>query len=402
MKHLYLMVALCLVLGACGESSSNNNSQEPQGEDMGAEDDLGPQDMGEDAAMDMPQVDMEPENPCAPVGHREDGLCVAEIGWSAGPSLPVARDHHATVLVEEQGQAWLMVFGGARDSAVEVLDDIVAAPILEDGGVGPWQVAGQLPTPSAGHVVTLQGDDLWISGGIVPRGDSFTFTDQGYHCKLDRQEMQVGACEAMPSTFRWHHQMFVRQGYVYDLGGVGFSDERVDTVRRAAIGDGGQLGVWEPMEPLPVPLSHHGLAHTEGSVYVVGGLTPDGGSRKVYRADFTQQGAIEAWTEELPLSGVRITPATAIVGDWLFVISGLTEDPDPEEAFLYTSLRGALRPEGGVGRWEMVEAVLPQQQSHVHQTPVWKQHLYVLGGRTSQRQGNAFLSTAAVSVGKVE
>ncbi len=391
------MLCLCV---ACSEEA-DNPGEAAADIDMGMVD---MSDVGADVLEDEEEADIEPEGPCGGIGHEENGVCVADLTWSDGPALPVARDHHSTHLLVEGDDAWVMVFGGARDSGVELRQDVLSAKVQDDGSLGEWVDSGQIPLPSSGHVVTVWRSWAWVIGGIVSTEDSFTFHDKAYRCDLDRSTATLGDCVEAPGleSQKWHHQMFVRGRYIYDLGGVSFSDRRNNLVRRAVIGDNGEVGEWRLMTSMPMSLSHHGLAHTEDSVYVVGGLTSEGATDKVWRADFTEDGSIEEWIEQAPLDEPRITPAVAVVGDWLFGVSGLNDNPDPDVAFLRTSVKSALAPDGSVVGWEDAGVELAREQSHVHQVPVWNNHFYVIGGRTAEAMGNSFLSTPAVSIGTVQ
>ena len=74
------------------------------------------------------------------------------LAWTAGPTLPRGRDHHATWIAStDNGGAHLYVAGGTDYRGV--FDDVWRLPLSASGEpAGEWTAAGTLPARRAGNV----------------------------------------------------------------------------------------------------------------------------------------------------------------------------------------------------------------------------------------------------------
>jgi N-acetylneuraminic acid mutarotase len=143
-------------------------------------------------------------------------------------------------------------------------------------------------------------------------------------------------------------------------------------------------GVWSPGPDLPVPLHHAMMVSYQNTVWVIGGLEPQGSevfgiaSAQVFRLDYTQG----FWVEAPALHHARGAGAAAVVGDKIVVVGGRTggtspQDVAPTEVFDGTSWHDA--------------APIPIPGDHLAAASDGR-YLYVVGGRKLE----VTASTAAV------
>jgi hypothetical protein len=141
----------------------------------------------------------------------------APEAWVELAALPAPRSHHASFV--HDGALWVVAgLNGNPAGAHEQLRDILRAPIQADGTLGDWTTAGRLDSAYATH------------------------------------------------------SAFVRDGWLYVVGGVENNARFVPTVQRAPIRAGGTLGFFEHAAPLPVGRAHVHQTPLRGDrVYSVGG-----------------------------------------------------------------------------------------------------------------------------------
>jgi len=118
--------------------------------------------------------------PCPAGSHAgADRPCEAELqGWTPGPDLAMARDHHVTFVGEVPGGAFLYALGGASASGFP-LSTAERAPIAEDGSLGPFEPSDNLPGGLIGPGVAQVDRGLVIAGGLKADGNSTAETCEG-------------------------------------------------------------------------------------------------------------------------------------------------------------------------------------------------------------------------------
>lgn len=321
------------------------------------------------------------------------------LEWSSGPELPQARDHHATLMHGSKGRSHLLVSGGGADGFRRVLGDVVRAEVGADGSVRAWTTVGALPRPTAGHTWHRDETHVYALGGMHPEGEGFALSADCAAAPIDPEGRQLGEWAALPPLPQplWHHQSVLWEGSLYVFGGVTHGGTPLDTVVRGDIEDG-RVAAWTALEPLPEPRSHAGFAFDGERVYLVGGLQGAELLASVVVGTFAEDGAID-WQRAPALPTPRVTPGAAIVGGQLIVAAGLgppstdMTEMFPDEAFGLDLQRQAA--------WVPLDARLPVPTSHVHQLPANANRVFMIGGRTLERDGGRHLSTAAVQIGEV-
>ncbi|APR81772.1 Hypothetical protein A7982_07121 [Minicystis rosea] len=340
--------------------------------------------------------------PSCPEGSHTgaSGACEATLsGWSDGPKLNDARDHHASlVLTDPDGKTpFLYVLGGVQDDAT-ILRSIERAAINPDGTLGTFEKQTDLPEGMAGLAVAVIGSTVIISGGLRPAGSGVTLSAKSHVATMGKDGI-LSAWAAGPTMGkgRFHHSMIGYKGFVYAVGGLtGNAKDNTPSIERATLNADGTLSPWTEVSALPAKRSHHGLAIHDGALFVTGGLSGDPAANPmtyddVLRAPLNDDGSLGAWTTAGTLA---ITVAThssfAHVGQ-LYVAGGVEGNATNTKHVK----RATIAADGTLGAWEALPD-LPKARAHVHQTPLYKGFIYSAGGALNHA------SMDDVVVGKLE
>jgi hypothetical protein len=188
--------------------------------------------------------------------------------WREGVPLPGPRFHHAGAV----GGGWIYVTGGleGRTSVAQVWGGRLGA----DGAPQSWVDLTPLPAPRSHHASFIYDGALFVVAGLNgnPAGEHEQLRD------ILRAPIQsdgtlgawtaVGRLDSAYAT----HAAFVRDGWLYVVGGVENNSRFVPSVQRAPIREGGSLGFFEATTPLPVGRGHVHQTPVRGEyVYSVGG-----------------------------------------------------------------------------------------------------------------------------------
>lgn len=203
------------------------------------------------------------------------------ISWSATTSLPDGLSGHAAVFFGPPGggaNSWVYVLGGA-DSVGTHRGEVLYAPVLAGGQLGPWTSTVGLPAPTAFHAAVL----------------------------------------ATPFNSRVRNT-----GNLLVLGGaIDASGTPSSVIYRGLLNSDGTVAGWAPAGTLPFPLHSLGAAIFHGDLYVAGGSTagnvPSGG---VYRARIDTSGVLGAWQELPSLPSARSYHALLSFGGFLYSLGG--------------------------------------------------------------------------------
>lgn len=340
---------------------------------------------GADASAPTPEDAGPQPPPCEPL---------EATARAAGVSLSPPRDHHVTFVHVVGGKPYLYVVAGARDAFAEFFDDVLRAPIREDGDLGAFQPAGKLPLKIAGMGLAVVGDRVVLSGGGLPGN---TFTTRTF----------VGTVLGDGSVGDWKeggelpravmHPSSVAVGRdVLVLGGTTGRAATTNVVR-ARLGEDGSLGAFEAMTALDPPRSHQAAFVHAGRVYVAGGLdrSPTGDPPPlddIQAAPIGDDGSLGAWAPAGALPVALAVHPAEVVGCHVLVAGGL-DDQRRASPFSDEVQSLTLNAQGEITGSVRLRATLSVKRGHVHQLPRFGRHLYVVGGR-----GNDGASVGAIDV----
>jgi hypothetical protein len=357
------------LLTACGTSASKDgpsaaDAAPPPGDDAGP---------AADAATDAPLSYVTCADASTP-----GSLSCGTLSWAkSAVSAARPRNHHLTEIVQTSSGPYLYEMGGFNASGV--FANVDAAPINPDGSLGAWASQAALPYALAGATGGVIGNVLVVAGGNT----GLVIGDTSYSAV-------VGAGGAVTSWItgptighsRMHAGSFVTGNTVYILGG--FDGQTVwNDIVKATVSADGTISSWTNAGTLPSPLSHFNIAFQDNFVYIGGGLNMSAyddppALTAVYRGVLGADGTIGQWTSMPALPEALATQASFLYGGYVYVAGGIYISGDTADE-VKKVWRSPIDATGALGSWEPVASLLVAR-GHVHQMPVYENHVYSLAG----------------------
>lgn len=305
-----------------------------------------------------------------------------DLSWDVGEPFPTPVDHHVSFVHETPGGAFLHVIGGFSGGAI--VADAWSAPIGADGSLGTWTATLALPSPQAGHALAKEGDRVLVIGGMPAVNGKPSAAvrvgrlgdDGGIDSWTEGRPLPAG---------RFHAAAATRGRDVWVVGGIE-SAIATAVVFHAVLGDDGAPSAWEEVRALPEPRSHEAVFVRGGFLYVVAGLSgnPNDDSAishaDVWRAALHDDGSLGEWEEQPELPKVLAAHSATVAGRSVFVMGGLGTAGPSAAVF-----RADFADDNSLGPWQEMDP-LPQARVHVHQSPIWGNHVYRIAGSTGGMQ----------------
>ncbi|MFN3202736.1 MAG: hypothetical protein ACE366_30370 [Bradymonadia bacterium] len=307
--------------------------------------------------------------------------CASGIEWSPmGELAGAGRDHHMTFINARVSPPTLHVVGGTNYNTV--FTDSWRAPILEDGALGEWAPAVDLPLPRSGAAVAQAHGRTYILGGRDRAG----MKREVYASRHDPSGALVG-WDPMPDLpqVSFHGSATATESHVYLTGGLDGRGNALPHIYVGALDADGEIIEWRT-QALPEDRSHHSSFVGDGYLYLVHGFAGNPFRNQtryhqgILRAQILEDGVLGPWAEVVRFEDELATHATTQVGTCAYVLAGLVNSDDYSgSAFALDWSEGAVEvlPVGGV---------LGTGRSHMHQVPFYDGRLYVVGGSEAYRQ----------------
>jgi len=337
------------------------------------------------AAVTPPSVS--PEGDAGTEEALPDALCAPPaIAFKQSPvSITPARDHHVTLVREVAGVPYLYVMGGEEDDFTTVHADVQRARIKDDGSIEPFEKMGDIPNGRAGAALAVVGDDVVLVGGVVGLPQT-GFTNEILVARFgaDGRLSAWKAGATLPSKVQ-HSSAVVVGRTVYIFGGTtGSAASSISG--RVTVNDDGSLTPLTALTKLRSPRSHHAAFLAQESIYLLGGL--DKGpldnppSRDdVVRATLQPDGALGEWEAVGKLASPLSVSAAQPLGCSVLLIGGL--DDTTGGPYSDRVLRGSVLRDGTFRTESTLDAKIGTPRGHVHQTPIHKNHIFSVGGRSN-------------------
>ncbi len=323
-----------------------------------------------------------------PTDPATDPACAPPaITFARSPiAIDPPRDHHFTAVHEVAGVPYLYVMGGEQEDFAIVLADIQRARIADDGSLGAFEPAGTIPNGIAGSGFAVVGEDIVLFGGVAGPQGIQTNAIQSARFGADGKITEwKTAASTLP--FRVMHSSSVVVGRdVYVFGGTtGTSATTISA--KVTVNADGTLTPLATLKALSPGRSHQAAFVAQGGVYLVGGLdkSPQGNPPSlsdVIRATFEPDGTIGTWANVGKLESPLSISAAEQVGCSILLVGGL----DDTNGGPYSDgiLRGSVLKDNSFRTEKALSSKVTVARGHVHQTPVYKNHLYSVGGRDNE------------------
>jgi len=284
------------------------------------------------------------------------------------------RNHHVTALANTKAGPFIYVMGGANGNAS--LNQVDVYPVNADGSLSPATDGPALPVATGGHTGGVVSNVMVIAGGMTPTG----VVDKSYTSVIG-DDGSLGPWVAGGSVLqkRMHAGSVIQGNKIWVLGG--FNDPNVwDDIVSATVASDGTLSAWTPAGKLPGPLSHFSITLVGDYAYLAAGLNKSAFSnppdlKDVWRGHILSDGTIGEWTAMPPLPTGLATHASFFYGGYLYVGGGIDNVPTQEKRIW----RAQIDADHNLGAWEETAPFLIAR-SHVHQLPVFENHVYSFAG----------------------
>lgn len=320
----------------------------------------------------------------APVIGCADPEATAEMPCgtlSIAPSdqLSRKRNHHVSLITTTPAGTFIYVLGGANGSST--LKFVDRFPVNADGTLGPSVEQTAMAHGLGGMTGGIIGKTILIGGGMESIGTS----DKSWYAQIG-DDGNLGTFTQAGSVLqkRMHPGSVVKDDALYIMGG--FDDPDVwDDIVKATVGADGVPTAWEPAGKLPGKRSHFAVTRVGDYVYLTGGLEESAYTNPPDLADtwvghFLPDGTIGEWVRGPDLPVAIGTHASFFYGGWLYVGGGIRDKPLGHEDRLWRAPIGA---DHTLGAFEEAPAKLGVKRGHVHQFPMFENHVYSISGATS-------------------
>lgn len=229
--------------------------------------------------------------------------------WSAGPALLTARDH----LGGASDGKYVYALGGRDLSQDRNLDAVERF----DPAANKWDAIAPLPAPRGDVAAALIAGRIFVLGGET--STQVFATNEA----LDLRSLTWGPAPAMLTP---RHGLGVAAvgSSLYAFGGALRPGHTASATTTEGLGfvEGGSAGPvqWQKIREAPTPRQQAAASVDDGTLWVVGGLAPDGATAKVEGYDPT----IDTWKSgpDLPVPLHDAMAATlkgelVVLGGWL-------------------------------------------------------------------------------------
>jgi hypothetical protein len=327
---------------------------------------------GEDAAADAPPAYLT----CGDAQAPSSSSC-GTLSWVKSPVTARPRNHHLTEIVQTKSGPFLYEMGGFNVAGT--FANVDSAPLNADGSVGKWTSQAPLPVALGGITGGAVGNVIVLAGGDT----GHVIGDTSYSAVV-QDDGSIAAWKTWGTIGhpRMHAGSFVVGNTIYVLGG--FQDPSVwsDSVK-ATVQPDGTVSAWTAAGQLPGPRSHFSVSRVGNYVYMAGGLAISAyqnppGLTDVSRAELAADGTLGGWTPMTALPVALATHASFVYGGYLYVAGGIylgSVTANQEKRVWRTPIDAT----GALGKWEQV-ASLQIARGHVHQLPLFENHVYSVGG----------------------
>ncbi len=271
----------------------------------------------------------------------------------ARPRLPVAmpRPAIAAALLGAAavgGVAALAGCGASRSAASPPAAASSATKAATAGFAGDLQgrIAWEMPRGLTTMAATTMGSDVYVLGGYFGRPHAYSRRDQSDEFRV--LSLDTGQWASLPSAGKIQSAVLVNDGrYVYRIGGMRARNEFGAEEDMHSVVDFSRFdpaaGAWQELTPLPAPRSSHQAVLVDGTIYVLGGWALAGHTldhewgEDMLTCDLGEL-PCEWKSQPMPVS-TRAMGAVAHEGK-IYVLGGLTPEGGSEAVHIFDTASG--------------------------------------------------------------
>ena len=193
-----------------------------------------------------------------------------------------------------------------------------------------------------------------------------------------------------------HATALILEGTLYLAGGTGQGSIPQSIVKRSTLAADGSLGDWANGPSLPLQRSHHVAFVRGGHLWLAGGFdTGQSPIVDVIRSELDANGMLTGWARAGDLESGPWTSAAVVYREHVFLIGGGEGGPG-DQHYVNRVRRARFYPNLTLSPFLDVDTI-PAARAHVHQAPIFENHIYSVGGR----QEAGFTTFSKVFIGTI-
>lgn len=267
------------------------------------------------------------------------------------------------------------MIGGVGGRNFEFTSSTEYARIQEDGSLSTWHAGKPLNVERGFIGAAVNGNYVYVvGGGRGPNGSILLDSVERAEINSDGTLGEWVLEESRLNTERRCTRIIAIDNHLYAFGG--FGGILLDTVEQVEVSENGTLDGWLVLSDQMNEARYiHGVESAGEILYAIGGHDKSKGLgiTGVEWSREDDEGLLQPWAVTAPLKEGRYGLATAQHGDYLYAMGGLSG-----AAYLDTSEKARLMPEGGVAPWEPTTK-LPTNREGFNSIVVGDR-IYILGG----------------------
>lgn len=262
--------------------------------------------------------------------------------WKPGPTLNEDRGHAEAVI----HNGTIYIAGGANGQNGEnLLGSVEHVNIQPDGSMTTWiKEKSSMVLPRRCSKLVVKDNNIYVFGGY-----GGTMLDTVVRAKILR-DGGLGEWVLEPETMNVPHYVNgvkETKGTVYVVGG--HAQKRgggITDVEWSKFTGTGELQPWKETSPLQIARYGLSTAVFGDYLYALGGIAGAKFSEVIERTKIGSNGELAPWQQTTALSQPRATFSTVTYKDWIYVLSGSHSDG------YYTSVEYAtFNDSGDIGFW---------------------------------------------------
>lgn len=234
--------------------------------------------------------------------------------WIPGVGLPVQLSGFSLLVTKDR----IFTIGGY--SSGSVLSKIHTAPLNNDGTIGTWSEAGNIPTPLYDTSLVVTKNKVYLMGGKDTANNNVNTV---YSTSINTDgTLGSWSSETSFGLAKSACVSFITNGYIYLLGGTN------STIYRCSIDtDGNMSSSWIAVGNIPInSIEYSSIALTLNKVYLIGGKLGATVLSTVYVADIDNNGVLGSWSVNRYSLPISLYKASVLVTKNSILVFGGTTD----------------------------------------------------------------------------
>ncbi|GCC23783.1 hypothetical protein chiPu_0002181 [Chiloscyllium punctatum] len=206
-------------------------------------------------------------------------------------------------------QEFLVIVGGRKSN-----QETTKEALLYDSRSKQWVALSKLPVHLYKASSVCLHSNIYILGGLVVHNKKTTISACVYSYSLKMNHWKPEVDMLVPC---YSNQAIAHMNYIFSLGGVGPSQEILNTLHRYD----SIFGIWESMAPMPVAVLHPAIAAKNQRLYVFGG---EDVVQNAVRLIQVYNVSRNMWFRMETRMVKNICAPAAVIGDRIIIIGGYT------------------------------------------------------------------------------